>query len=710
MQNTNKNMKRIIIALIAIIAIISAQAQNNEAGSIKDTIKTVQLGEVVVKGASIIHKVDRMLIIPTAVARKNAYNPFDLMFNIAIPHLSVNPLTKDIMANGGGVQLRINSIKATADEVAALLPKDIIRIEMIENPGERYGDSSLGAVLDIIVRRRETGGMINIQTTNSPHVLFGDNNIAAKYNRGKSQWGLNYSLGYRGVKKNRTDKNETYYLQNETINRIQEGVNDRNRWADQNIDLSYNFVNPGKYTFNAVLRNNIHAAPHQDESNKLFNATDRNNYIMSKLLSSSHSYIPALDLYFQRILPRQQMLTLNLTGTLINTDNKRTYKEIMTNGTPFTDIVTNVDGNKCSIIGEAIYDKRFKTTMLSAGMRYYQMHAKNEYSGTYPVISEMNQMRSSAFVEMQGCIKKLSYDASAGLTRSYFKEGGQNHTYYTFNPTVRLAFSPHKNGYISYRFNTEPQIPSLGSLTDVEQAIDTIQIIRGNPLLKTYNTYNNNLNYSYSKDRMMFMFNVNHSYKDNCIMESVFAEGNKLISMDQNQKSYQSLEIYPTLIFRGLTAFGLKDFLTLSIEGGFARYWSAGNNYTHTYSNFFYNTQFMMSYKEFALMGQLSKNKNILMGETLYKGENQTAMMATWTHKRLQLGLGMMFPFTNNYKTGKERMSKVAPYTAWTYTKEAGRMVAIRINYNFEFGHHYNTAEKRMRNSDSDTGIIKLDK
>ena len=683
---------------------LSIQAQNT------DSTKVIKLQEVEIKGANIIHKVDRMLIIPTKMALRNAYNPFDLMLNMAIPRLNVNPLNKDVMANGGGVQLRINHIKATVDEVSALLPKDIIRIEMIENPGERYGDSNLGAVLDIIVKHRDTGGLVNMQTTNSPNVLFGENAIVAKYNQGKSQWGLNYGLGYRGVKQNKTDKTETYYLPNETINRIQEGLNDRSSWADQNIDLSYNFSNSDKYIFNAILRNSIHSAPHQDASNKIFNLSNADNYILSKLCTSSSSYTPALDLYFQHILPKQQTLTFNLTGTLINTNNKRTYEETTINGVSLTDITSNVDGKKSSIIGEAIYDKKFEKNVLSTGIRFYQMKAANMYLGTNPITSEMFQNRTSAFLELQGRLKTLSYVVSAGLTRFYFEEGGQSHAYYTFSPTVKLAFSPHKDGYISYRFNTDPQMPSLSSLTDVEQAIDSIQIIRGNPLLKTYNVYNNNLNYSFSKNKMMIMFNVNHSYKNNCIMESVFAEGNKLITMEENQKSYQALEIYPAIVFRGLTVFGLKDFLTISTEGGFVRYWSNGKTYKHTYNNFFYNAQFMMNYKEFALLGQFSKNKNVLMGETVFIGENQTALMATWTHKRLQLGLGMLFPFTNNYKTGIERLSNVAPYTTWTYTKEAGQMVAIRINYNFELGHQSAAKEKRMINTDNDSGILQFSK
>ena len=700
-------MKNVLtLSLLALMAIsFSLQAQNT------DSIEVIQLQEVEIRAASIIHKVDRMLIIPTKTALKNAYNPFDLMFNMAIPRLRVNPLTKDVMANGGTVQLRINNIKATVEEVAALLPKDIIRIEMIENPGERYGDSNLGAVLDIIVRHREVGGLINMQTTNSPNVLFGENAIAAKYNQGKSQWGLNYGLGYRDVKKNRTDKTETFYLPNETIHRIQQGINDRSSWADQNIDLSYNFSNSEKQTFNAIFRNSIHSAPHQDASNKIFNISNTgNNYITSKLRSSSRNYSPALDLYFQRSLPKQQTVTLNLTGSLINTNNKRSYEEATINGASLTNITSDVDGKKRSIIGEAIYDKKYEKNVLSTGIRFYQMKAENNYLGTNPITSEMFENRSSAFVELQGRLKLLNYNVSAGLTRFYFEEGEQSNVYYTFSPTIKLSFTPHKDGYINYRFNTDPQMPSLSSLTNVEQAIDTIQIIRGNPLLKTYNVYNNNLNYSLSKNKMMLMFNVNHSYKNNGIMESVFAEGDKLILMEENQKSYQSLEIYPAIVFRGLTVFGLENFLTLSTEGGFVRYWSNGKTYKHIYNNFFYNAQFMLNYKEFALLGQFSKNKNVLMGETVFIGENQTALMATWTHKRLQLGLGMMFPFTNNYKTGVERLSNIAPYKAWTYTKEAGQMVAIRINYNIEFGHQRAAKEKRMNNRDNDAGIIQFSK
>ena len=48
---------------------------------------------------------------------------------------------------------------------------------------------------------------------------------------------------------------------------------------------------------------------------------------------------------------------MNVTGTLIHTKNNRKYKEYKNENTPLADIQTLVDGDKRSIIGEAIYER-----------------------------------------------------------------------------------------------------------------------------------------------------------------------------------------------------------------------------------------------------------------------------------------------------------------------------------------------------------------
>lgn len=688
-------MKRFFLILLTATTSMVASAQT-------PTDSTVTLGEVTVKARTVIQKLDRTLFVPTREARRSAYNPYDLMFGMAMPHVLVDPLSKTVSANGGEVQLRINGIKASQTEVAALLPKDIVRIELIENPGKRYGDESLGAVVDIIVRNREAGGLVNAQTTNSPIVPFGENTLTAKYNRGHAQWGVSYAMNYRDISHAHTDRTEDFHLTTTDIHRTQTGIDDRLTWNDHAVDLSFNYMLPERYTFNAVLRNYYKSAPHQGSKSMI----DQQLYAQTRLSQSTLS--PSLDLYFQRILPRQQTLTLNLTGTLISSERDRHYTETLTSGRSLADIVTNVDGHKRSIIAEAIYDKQFKQVAFSAGLRHYQMHDRNKYTGSSPVTSEMDQSRSSFFTELQGKWKTWSYGISAGATRSWFHENDKSHTYVTFTPTLRLAVVPHKDGYLNYRFSTDPQIPSLSGLTDVEQAVDTVQLVRGNPALKTYNVYNHTLNYSYRFGKWMAMLTTTYAYHHRPIMEDVRVEGDHLVITQDNQRSYQVLNITPMLSVSGVSLFGMKNLLTVSLECGFTRYWSKGNTYSHTFNNFYYNATFMLSHKEFALMGQARKNRDYLMGETIFKGENMTVLMAVWNHKRLQLGAGILFPFVNNYRAGQERLTEVAPYRSWTYVKESGNLFLLRMNYHFEFGKSYQAKDRRTHNQDTEDGLLSM--
>ena len=430
--------------------------------------------------------------------------------------------------------------------------------------------------------------------------------------------------------------------------------------------------------------------------------------IYSYVNNHTSSYSPALDLYFQHTLPHQQSIQMNVTGTLIHTKNNRKYKEYKDENAPLADIQTLVDGDKRSVIGEAIYEKSFKEVKLSGGARHYQMRTENEYKGSNPTTSKMDQSQTSAFFEVQGKVKDFSYAGSVGMTRAWFKESEEDHAYYTFTPTVRLSYNLKKAGFLRYRFNISPAIPSLGSLTDVEQAMDTIQIVRGNPLLKTYQQFTNSLSYSYSKKQFNANLSVRHQYYDNPIMESIFVEDGKLILKNENQRSFQSLNTELMAGINGATLFGLKDFLTLYASGGYTRSWSEGLNYSHMYDEFYYSVMAQVQYKDFSLLGQFRKVQNNFFGETIKKNENQTAFMAMYTRQNLQAGIGIMFPFTNNYKVGKERISKVAPFRSETFVRETGQMVVLRVGYTFEFGRKHKAGNKGLNNSDTDSGIINM--
>ena len=669
----------------------------------------VSLGEVTVSASNVLQRVDRQIILPSESQLKRSFGAYDLLNNLGIARLQVDNLSNSMSVSGGGsVQTRINGIKVTDKEIAAVRAKDVLRVEFIEDPGKQYGDDELGAVVNIILRRRETGGVVNFQLSDSPHTLWGENFLSAKFNYKNSEWGIDY-FNKNGKYHSRLESHETFYLGDRTIDRIKEGIEDESPSLSfiNNLNLTYNLTKADKYVFNAIFRNNLSNAPYQNELNKMW-AAGSTESIYSYVNNHTSSYSPALDLYFQHTLPHQQSIQVNVTGTLIHTKNNRKYKEYKDENAPLADIQTLVDGDKRSVIGEAIYEKNFKEVKLSGGARHYQMRTENEYKGSNPTTSKMDQSQTSAFFEVQGKVKDFSYAGSVGMTRAWFKESEEEHAYYTFTPTVRLSYNLKKAGFLRYRFNISPAIPSLGSLTDVEQAMDTIQIVRGNPLLKTYQQFTNSLSYSYSKKQFNANLSVRHQYYDNPIMESIFVEDGKLILKDENQRSFQSLNTELMAGINGATLFGLKDFLTLYASGGYTRSWSEGLNYSHMYDEFYYSVMAQVQYKDFSLLGQFRKVQNNFFGETIKKNENQTAFMAMYTRQNLQAGIGIMFPFTNNYKVGKERISKVAPFRSETFVRETGQMVVLRVGYTFEFGRKHKAGNKGLNNSDTDSGIINM--
>ena len=120
-------------------------------------------------------------------------------------------MTKSIATNyGEAVQLRINGVQATHEEVVALRPEDVIRVEYHEQPGLRYGGAA--AVIDYIVKRKESGGNVSADLTNGVSPLgFGNYHLSGKYHQGKSTFTALMQWSRRDLEWNRENEETFYY-------------------------------------------------------------------------------------------------------------------------------------------------------------------------------------------------------------------------------------------------------------------------------------------------------------------------------------------------------------------------------------------------------------------------------------------------------------------------------------------------------------------
>jgi len=664
----------------------------------------VMLEGVTVTASGTTSRSDKKIIFPSDRHLKASTNGVDLLQQLMLPKLQVNPLFGEVSLPGGGeIQYRINGVKVEIQDVKALKPVDIIRVEFHDNPGLRYGNAEV--VLDYIVHRPETGGSFGLDLYDGIFDAWGNNFINGKINHKKSEFSVNYGISHRDFYQMWRDNEEKFtFSDGSVLHRKEVGEPGHLKLNWQNLNGTYSFQDE-KNMISATFRYFTQNNPHMDYKGTLYNIANVSDAVSMIDNASWKTYRPALDLYYQRNMKNDQTLVLNMVGTYNKTDETRLYKESR-NEEVLTDVDNHVVGEKYSLIGEAIYEKKIGGNSISGGIKHMQSVSDNEYRNGHTYLTEMSQSETFLYSEFKGKAKKLDYTLGVGVTRSYLEqEGDDGYQYYTFSPRVVLHYALPGNSFVRLRSSISNSSPSLSNLSAVQQIIDSLQIQRGNPGLKPYLRYNNELTYELQKG--IFYANLwgMYEYQPKAIMDEKYLEGDKIVQTWNNQKNWQRMSGRMTL-----RVGPIKDIVTLSVTEGVNHYISNGNTYSHEYTNWFTSMQLNAMYKNFSAGFIMETNWNWFYGETMTGGENIHILMLGYKHKNLSLTAGMFNPFVDNYKQETENRSQYASYKKSNYINESSRMFILRLSYNFSFGRNFKSGQKRLNNTDDDSGVMSTGK
>lgn len=669
-------------------------------GDIPMVEETSQLETVTVTASAVTNKADRLVVFVTDQQKVGASNGINLLNNLQLPRLIVNPLTNEVsMAGDGKVMFCLNGVPAEHGDIRALQPKEIIRVEYLDNPGLRYGN--VDAVINYIIKREVSGGSVSMDLDNSVTTKFGNNQIAAKINYKKSEFGFRYAMTYREPKKVWIDSEQTFrFSDGSVMRRYDEGLPGDITENRHHFTLSYSLLDD-KNNFVATVRHSI-----TDDDKISF--TRQHNSINPAAVtdvrqgSDTRQQLPSIDLYYARTLPKKQTLIFNLVGTYIHSDINQQYEE-SGNGELITDIVSDVTGKKYSIIGEGIYEKIFhKAGRFTAGVKHMQAFADNNYLGTVDATTKLDQSDSYLYAEYAGKTGKLNYIGGVGVSRAWSKQKGEDdYTYYTFRPKITLQYDFTRSTFLRLRGEVFNSNPSLSRISAVDQYIDTLQINRGNPALKPNVNYMANLLFSWRKGIYGLQSSSSVIYSPDPIMEDIYRENDKFIFSFDNQKSWRKLNSELTL-----NVGPVKKILMFSLTGGVNRYLSKGNSYYHNYTNFYYRAQVMARYKRFTGIFQSQSAYDHFSGESLNGGEDIHLFMLSYNAGKFTVGAGMMLPFSDKYEREFENRNMYTPSTMKMYSNDFSRMVLVKFAWNFDFGRKVKEIRKRVDNQDTDPGIL----
>ena len=672
-------------------------AEDVNVGTIKLRPSANMLDEVVVESDAVIHKIDRQIILPTQVQRKASTNGVSLLQHLQIPTLAINPMDKSITTNfGDAVQLRINGVEATKEEVVALRPKDVVRVEYHDNPGLRYGN--VAAVVDFIVKNNETGGNIAADLTNGVNPLgVGDYNVSARYNRNKSVLSTVFSWERRDLDWIR-ENYETFTYPTYTIQNKEIGNPTRLKYDNMNISLSYNYADD-KNMLNIAFRNAYSNTPNSfSDRNSVLYQEDVEYSVIDRQKTKSN--IPSIDVYYQRSMKNGQNLYIDVVGTYLKSSNDRRYSMAETGSEP-TAIVSEVDGSKYSIIGEAIYERPLWGGTFTAGAKHSHSLTDNMYDGDISSKVKMRMEETYVFAEYRSRIKKLDYVIGLGAMRTGYEQEGFTQEKWIVRPTLTLSYAVTNSVFLRYNAYMSGYSPSLSDLSDVTQGMDAYQVRRGNPALHSVTFYTNSLSASWRSRYVNVELLGRYSYDDKPIMEETLYDSGKFVRTYANQRGFHRINAQATV-----QVFPFGEYVAVRLTPFFNRYISNGNNYTHTHTNWGFRGSIMAQYKNWGMMIDMNTSYHSLWGETITRGEKLHSIAVGYNTEKWGIQMMLMNPFTKRYEQGVENLSKLAPYSQVAYSDDFKRMVMLNVSFNLDFGKQRNASDKRINNSDNDTGIL----
>ena len=681
---------------------------NTHIGTIQMQEGATELGEVVVESQAIIQKVDRQILLPSKEQMQASSDGVSLLQNLQIPRIVISPIDNSVKTlSDESVQLRINGIEASTADVKAINPKDIIRVEYHDQPGVRYNGAA--AVVDYIVKHRDTGGSLMLAGTNGLTLPgIGNYYLAGKVHFGKSSLQAVATYAPYDIYWTRTN-NETYHFSTGKIENNEVGEPTRYKTYPVNVSLNYNWTNGDKNMLNIRLRDNMAYTPYgaSDRDSRLFQPTDSFE-IHDHDKSSSQS--PSLDIYYQHNLPHKQHLYFDVVGTYINTHSDRRFLQTPLRGsasTDTTDVISRVRGDKWSLIGEAIYEKEWENIMLTVGARHNQQWVKNTYSGNTDATVNMTTAETYAFAEMRHRVDKFSYVVGIGAMHTLINQAGQKQSTWIARPQLTMSYDFGKGWFWKYKGYVSGYQPSLSQLSDITQQIDKYQMRRGNPNLRSVMYVSNEMELSWQSKHVNLNLWANYSYDYKPIMEETFEEiidgSPYAIRMYDNQRGYHKLHVSPSVQVKLLDnklMFNVTPFVKYMV--------SQGNSYSHEHVNYGLQAGIFYLLKGWRFYADVVTSGHNLWGETLTLGELKHDIGINYNSKHFGFGIMMVNPFsTRGFTSVTQDLSALAPANNTAVMQDYRQVLMLNFNFNLDFGSRASTrGYQRINNEDTESGIL----
>ena len=658
----------------------------------KTSIQAKELDEVVVKASYLTREDDHILAIPTKEQRKHAVTGYDLLNNLMIPGVSVERSTGSVTTPSGAATLYIDGRKVDFREVQSLRPKDIARVEFFDVPTGKYAKDAYA--INIVMKPLNNGGYTQLDVSQGAGYLYGDYNLVSKFVTGTKS--LNIWAGYSLENpKSSMNENEVFNFPDYQLNRQQFYNNAENRHTEEYVQASisnrgkkYIWMLRGGMAWNDI-RNNVNNGMTDYWQTK---ASVKDGSILN-INSRNKSYRPSVYFYGLHTFSDTKSLDYVFDGYYSRNDYNRFYNE---DDKSFHSLVKE---DYCYVKANANYSMAFShRDRLAFSLFEFMRISDSEYTGTSTYNQNLHSSETILFADYSQRLGRFFFDINPGLSfLTYRLKGMESINHLTPRLQTRAAYKIDKVQQLQFTFALGNTYPRINTINNVEQQIDPIIILKGNPDMDNSILLNPRLSHTLNLNKFALQTGVSYFYQNHSIISDYYIRDGHLISTFRDDCIYHRPSADISMTYKPSGSLNMK------LSGQWIEHLVRRGTEHRSLSSISGSAMVNYYIQDFSFSVSLATpSRDLINSQISRKTYWQYQLSAMWKHGNwaIEANANNLFMMKNNIV---DELS--APYYSFKQINQSrsyNQYATLKIVYSFDYGKKTSqTPDYEHKNSES---------
>lgn len=687
----NRIITNIIVSLLAITAVAQEYAQEQP-----DSMKMQELKEVVINASYLTREDDHISAIPTKEQRKHAVSGYDLLRNLMIPGISVNRTTGSVTTPAGSATIYIDGREVDFREVQSLRPKDIARVEYFDLPTGKYSKDA--AAINFVLKTLNNGGYTQLDAMQGLGYLNGDYNMISKYVVGNKS--INLWAGYSLENpKSMLDETESFNFEDGIWNRNNIYSNVGNRDSEEYVQASIS--NRGnKYIW--MFRGGIAWTDSRNDVGNgivnywLIDAAFNDGDVVNRH-SKNKTMRPSLYFFGMHTFSENKRLDYVADGYYSRNDFNRQYKD---NDALYKSLVKE-DYWYTKLNANYSWTLSHRNSLVFTFYEFLRV-SDSDYSGTAAYNQNLRSSETILFVDYSQRLGRFFYDINPGLSfLTYRLKGMKSINHLTPRLQARAAYMIDRKQQLQFAFALGNTYPRINTINKVEQQIDPIIILKGNPDMDNSILLSPRLSYNLNLNKIALQAGVSYFYQNHSIISDYYIREGNLISTFRDDCIYHKPGADLSLTYKPSNA------LNINISGQWSEQLARGGVEHRNLSAFTGSATVNYYVGDFSFGAWVSTpTRDLVDSQIRRKTYWQYQLSAMWIHDHWAIEANANNLFLMHNRIIDELNTPSYSYKQTNWNRQYNQYVTLKVVYTIDYGKKTSKSPSYEHN-DSESAILK---